>query len=103
MLEGKTVSALLVELEEQSQMYYRLHQLSIDPGPDICWFDVLANAAGPKSVDVLVDGARKIVPQSPGGCTSEISLRHGHRPCAEISLRAGDLPLHAFISNLREW
>jgi hypothetical protein len=63
MLEGKTVSALLAELEEQHPVYYRL-RLSVKPAPGTSWFDALANAPGSKFAHVLVDGVRKIVPRS---------------------------------------
>jgi hypothetical protein len=63
MLEGKTVSALLAELEEQHPVYYRL-RLSVKPTPGTSWFDALANAPGSKFAHVLVDGVRKIVPRS---------------------------------------
>jgi hypothetical protein len=33
MLEDKTVSALLAELGEQHQVYYRLYQLPVEPAP----------------------------------------------------------------------
>jgi hypothetical protein len=64
MLEGKTVSALLEELEEQSQTYWRLYQLTVEPAPGTSWLDALANAPGAKFAHVLVDGVRKIVPRS---------------------------------------
>jgi hypothetical protein len=63
MLEGKTVSALLAELEEQHPVYYRL-RLSVKPAPGTSWFDALANAHGSKFAHVLVDGVRKIVLRS---------------------------------------
>jgi hypothetical protein len=45
-------------------------------------------------------GEEDYTPVSPGGSASETSLRRRHRPCVEVSLRAGDLPLHTFASNV---
>jgi hypothetical protein len=56
MLDNKTVSALLAKLEEQTSLYYRLYQLSIEPGLGTSWLDTLANAPEVKYADVLVDG-----------------------------------------------
>jgi hypothetical protein len=63
MLEGKTVSALLAEREEQHPVYYRL-RLSVKLAPGTSWFDALANAPRSKFAHVLVNGIRKIVPRS---------------------------------------
>jgi hypothetical protein len=63
-LEGKTVSALLAELERSKPMYYRLYELSVEPAPGTSCLDALVNAPRAKTVDVLVDGVKKIVPQS---------------------------------------
>jgi hypothetical protein len=84
MLEGKTVSALLAELEEQSQTYYRLYQLTVEPAPGTSWLDALANAPGAKFANVFVYGVRKIIPRS---LVVVVPLRHPYVMGIDRALR----------------